>query len=103
MTVSSKAQLMTKPSATDIYEYLTALIKQATKSYLMQEHISLDIEQLPIDLRFSPQSSLGDYSMPVVPWARKDRLGRAPLSIAEHLAEAVREIQDPFIQEIAVT
>src|SRR6266513_5999249 len=103
MTVSSKAQLMTKPSATDIYEYLTALIKQATKSYLMQEHISLDIEQLPIDLRFSAQSSFGDYSMPVMPWASKNKLGRPPLSIAEALAEVLREMQDSAIDEITVT
>ena len=75
MTVNSKAQLMTKSSATDIYEYLTTLIKQATKSYLIQEQLSLDIEELPIDLRFSAQSSFGDYSMPVMPWASKNKLG----------------------------
>jgi arginyl-tRNA synthetase len=103
MTASSKAQLMTKPSATDIYEYLTALIKQTTNSYLIQEHISLDIEELPIDLRFSAQSSFGDYSMPVMPWASKNKLGRPPLSIAEQLADALREVQDPFIDEITVT
>ena len=88
MTASSKAQLMTKSSATDIYEYLTTLIKQATKSYLIREQISLDIEELPIDLRFSAQSSFGDYSMPVMPWASKNKLGRPPLSIAEQLASA---------------
>jgi arginyl-tRNA synthetase len=103
MTASSKAQLMTKPSATDIYEYLTALIKQTTKSYLIQEHISLDIEELPIDLRFSAQISFGDYSMPVMPWASKNKLGRPPLSIAEQLADALREVHDPFIDEITVT
>jgi len=103
MTVSSKAQLMTKSSATDIYEYLTTLIKQATKSYLIQEQISLDIEELPIDLRFSAQSSFGDYSMPVMPWASKNKLGRPPLSIAEQLAEALRQIHDPIIDEITVT
>jgi arginyl-tRNA synthetase len=94
---------MTKPSETDIYAYLTTLIKQATKSYLMREHISLDIEELPIDLRFSAQSSFGDYSMPVMPWASKNRLGRPPLSIAGQLADALREIQDPFLDEITVT
>jgi len=103
MTVSSKAQLMTKSSATDIYEYLTTLIKQATKSYLIQEQISLDIEELPIDLRFSAQSSFGDYSIPVMPWASKNKLGRPPLSIAEQLAEALRQIHDPIIDEITVT
>ena len=94
---------MTKPSATDTYEYLKALIKQTTKSYLIREHISLDIEELPIDLRFSAQSSFGDYSMPVMPWAGKNKLGRPPLSIAEQLADALREVHDPFIDEITVT
>ena len=103
MTVSSKAQPMTKPSATDIYEKLTTLIIQTTKSYLIQEHISLDIEELPIDLRFSAQSSFGDYSMPVMPWASKNKLGRTPLLIAEQLADALREVHDPFIDEITVT
>lgn len=103
MTASSKAQLMTKSSATDIYEYLTTLIKQATKSYLIREQISLDIEDLPIDLRFSAQSSFGDYSMPVMPWASKNKLGRPPLSIAEQLANVLREVHDPIIDEITVT
>ena len=103
MTLSSKAQLMTKSSPTDIYEYLTTLIKQATKSYLIQEQISLDIEELPIDLRFSAQSSFGDYSMPVMPWASKNKLGRPPLTIAEQLAEVLCQIHDPIIDEITVT
>ena len=88
MTASSKAQLMTKSSATDIYEYLINLIKQITKTYLAREQIALDIEELPIDLQFSAQSSFGDYSMPVMPWASKNKLGRPPLSIAERLADA---------------
>ncbi len=103
MTTSSKAQLMTKSSATDIYEYLTTLIEQATKSFLVREQISLDIEELPIDLRFSAQSSFGDYSMPVMPWASKNKLGRPPLSIAEQLANVLREVHDPIIDEITVT
>ena len=103
MTVSSKAELMMKPSATDIYEYLSALIKQATKSYLIREKISLDIDELPIDLRFSAQSSFGDYSMPVMTWASKNKLGRPPLSIAEQLAEELREAHDPYLDEVTVT
>jgi arginyl-tRNA synthetase len=94
---------MTKPTATDINAYLTTLIKQVTKSYLIREHISLDIEELSIDLRFSAQSSFGDYSMPVMPWASKNKLGRPPLSISEQLADALREVHDPFIDEITVT
>src|SRR3974390_2823378 len=103
MTVSSKAQPMTKPSATDIYEKLTTLIKQAIKTYLQREQIALDIEELTIDLRFSAQSSFGDYSMPVMPWASKNKLGRPPLSIAEQLADALRQVRDPIIDEITVT
>jgi arginyl-tRNA synthetase len=101
MTASSKVQLMTKSSATDIYEYLTALIKQANRTYLAQEQLDFNIEELPIDLRFSAQSSFGDYSMPVMPWASK--LGRSPLLIAEQLADALREIQDSALEEITVT
>jgi arginyl-tRNA synthetase len=101
--MTAKAQLMTKSSATDIYEYLINLMKQATKTYLAREQISLDIEELPIDLRFSAQSSFGDYSMPVMPWASKNMLGRPPLSIAEQLADVLREIHDSAIEEITVT
>ncbi len=94
---------MTKSSATDIYQYLINLIKQATKTYLAQEQIYFDIEELPIDLRPSAQSSFGDYSMPVMPWAAKNKLGGKPLSIAESLAEVLREMHDPAIDEITVT
>ncbi|MBO0782635.1 MAG: hypothetical protein J2P37_27795, partial [Ktedonobacteraceae bacterium] len=55
----------------DFYDYLTGLVKQAVATYLQQEQIDFDIEQLPIDLRFSAQSSFGDYSMPVMAWASK--------------------------------
>ena len=103
MTVSSKAELMMKPSATDIYDYLSALIKEATKSYLIREQLSLNIDELAIDLRFSAQSSFGDYSMPVMPWASKNKLGRPPLSIAEQLAKELNEAHDPYIDEITVT
>src|SRR6516162_6865244 len=99
MIVSSKAELMMKPSASDIYDYLLTLIKQATKSYLIREPISLDIEELPFDVRFSAQSSFGDYSMPVMPWAGKNKVGRPPLSIAEALAGVLREMNDPAIDE----
>ena len=103
MTVSSKAQLMTNTSATDIYEYLTTLIKKATSFYIKREQIALDIEELPIDLRFSAQSSFGDYSIPIMAWSSKNKLGRPPLLIAEKLADEIRSIQDPIIDEITVT
>jgi arginyl-tRNA synthetase len=103
MTTNSKAQLMTKPSATDIYEYLSTLIKQATRIYLAQEQLSFDIEELPVDLRFSAQSRFGDYSMPVMPWAGKKKLGPDPLPIAEALAGVLREMNNPVIDEITIT
>ena len=103
MTVSSKAQLMTNTSAKDIYEYLTTLIKQATGTYLKREQIALNVEELPIDLRFSAQSSFGDYSIPIMAWSSKNKLGRPPLLIAEQLAEEIRATQDPSIDEITVT
>ncbi|MGZ3624074.1 MAG: arginine--tRNA ligase [Ktedonobacteraceae bacterium] len=103
MTVSSKAQLMTDTSAKDIYEYLTTLIKQATGTYLKREQIALNVEELPIDLRFSAQSSFGDYSIPIMAWSSKNKLGRPPLLIAEQLAGEIRATQDPSIDEITVT
>jgi arginyl-tRNA synthetase len=103
MTETSRAEHMTKSLAKDIHEYLTTLIKQATRIYLASEQINFDIEDLPIDLRFSAQSSFGDYSMPVMPWASKNTLGRPPLSIAESLANVLHEIHDPAIEEITVT
>src|SRR6266852_1460992 len=101
MTATSKAKHMEKSSAEDIHAYLITLIKQATQTYLTREQIPLDVEQLPVDLRFSAQSSFGDYSMPVMSWANK--LTRPPLSIAEALAAALQEMQDPAIEEITVT
>src|SRR5438132_12336697 len=101
MTATSKAQHMTQSSAEDIHAYLTRLIKQATQTYRTREQIPFDVEQLPGDLRFSAQSSFGDYSMPVMSWANK--LTRPPLSIAEALAVVLRDINDPAIEEITVT
>src|SRR5713226_10758181 len=103
MTETSRAEHMTKSLAKDIHEYLNTLIKQATRIYLASEQINYDIENLPIDLRFSAQSSFGDYSMPVMPWASKNALGRPPLSIAESLANVLREMNDQAIEEITVT
>ncbi len=59
--------------------------------------------QLAIDLRFSAQASFGDYSMPVMPWAAKNKLGRPPLPIAETLAAILGEMNSAAIQEITVT
>jgi arginyl-tRNA synthetase len=103
MTTTSEALHMATTTPRDLYEYLTAFIKQAVSTYLVQEQIDIDIEQLPIDLRFSAQASFGDFSMPVMPWGSKNKLARKPLPLAEALAAILREMQVPAIQEITVT
>ncbi|WP_165423772.1 arginine--tRNA ligase [Ktedonosporobacter rubrisoli] len=103
MTAHSEVQPMAASQTEDIYEYLTLLVKQAIRTYLEKEQIEFDIEQLPIDLRFSAQASFGDYSMPVMSWAGKKRLGRPPLPIAEALANILRTLNSSAIQEITVT
>ncbi|MBE3559951.1 MAG: arginine--tRNA ligase [Ktedonobacteraceae bacterium] len=97
----------------DFYDYLTGLVKQAVRAYLAQEKLSFDIEQLPIDLRFSAQSSFGDYSLPVMAWVGKNRLGaawaaknekgRSPIQLAEALVAILREAQPSAIQEVTAT
>src|SRR6266700_540805 len=103
MTTTSKAGYMAEAQPRDLHEYLTTFVKQAITSYLAQEKIDFDIEQLPIDLRFSAQASFGDYSMPVMPWAGKNKLGRSPLPMAEALATILRDMHIPAIAEITVT
>ena len=90
MTVPSEAKQTNETTPKDFHEYLTGLIKQAVTAYLAQEKIQFDAEQLPIDLRFSAQSSFGDYSMPIMSWAGKNKLGRPPLPVAEALATILR-------------
>src|SRR6266568_6357702 len=103
MTTTSKAEYMAEAQPRDLHEYLTTFVKQAITSYLAQEKIDFDIAQLPIDLRFSAQSSFGDYSMPVMAWASKNKLGRPPLKIAEALATILRDTHTDAIQEVTVT
>lgn len=103
MTTTSGALHMAEATPRDLHEYLTTFIKQAVTTYLAQEQIDFDIEQLPIDLRFSAQASFGDYSMPVMPWGGKHKLARRPLPLAEALATILRDMQIPAIQEITVT
>src|SRR5712692_6600431 len=103
MSITSQAQETAESRPKDLYEYLTELIKQATRTYLAQEQIDFNVEQLPIDLRFSAQSSFGDYSMPVMSWAGKNKLGRPPLSIAEALATVLRNMGISAIEEITAT
>lgn len=103
MTVTSEAQHMSESAHKDFHDYLTALIKQATRTYLAQEQIQFDIEQLPMDLRFSAQSSFGDYSMPVMSWAGKNKLGRPLPQMAEVLTTILRDMRPSAIAEITVT
>ncbi len=103
MTIINKEQLMAEATPRDLHEYLSTFIQQALTTYLAQEEIAFDIEQLPIDLRFSAQASFGDYSMPVMPWASKNKLARQPMLIAEALATILRDMAIPAIQEITVT
>src|SRR5690242_12615233 len=102
MTVTSEAQNMSESAPKDFYDYLTALIKKAATIYLAQEEISFDAENLPIDLRFSAQSSFGDYSMPVMGWS-KNKLGRPPLQIAEALTSILQEMSSSAIESITAT
>jgi arginyl-tRNA synthetase len=102
MTVISEAQYMSESAAKDFYDYLTALVKRAVATYLTREEIAFDIEKLPIDLRFSAQSSFGDYSMPAMGWS-KNKLGRPPLQIAEALTAILKDMQPAAIEEITAT
>jgi len=102
MTVTSEAQNMSESAPRDFYDYLTALIKQAVTIYLAREEIQFDIEKLPIDLRFSAQSSFGDYSVPIMSWS-KNKLGRPPLQIAEALTTILQDMHPTSIQEITAT
>src|SRR5690242_15478892 len=100
MTIVNEAHFMTEPVAQDFQEYLTTRIRAAIKTYLEHEHIAFDGEQLPIDLRPSAQASFGDYSMPVMPWAGKNKLGRPPLQIAEALKAVLADMRISEMQEI---
>lgn len=103
MTISNEISSVSPTEPQDIQTYLVRLIREAAKSYLAQQELSLEIEQLPIDLRFSAQASFGDYSMPVMAWSAKNKLARPPMVIAEALAGILRETHNPLIDEITVT
>ena len=103
MTISNTIQHTTGAEPMDIQEYLTGLVRETLKSYLVREGLEVGPEQLPIDLRFSAQASFGDYSMPVMAWSAKNKLGRPPMVIAEALSELLRAARNPLIDEITVT
>ena len=87
----------------DLYEYLVSLVKQAAATYIAQEEISCDVEQLPISLGFSAQASFGDYSVPLMSWAAKNKLGKPPMGIGEGLTVILRGLKPQGIEEITVT
>ncbi|HXR64806.1 MAG TPA: arginine--tRNA ligase [Ktedonobacteraceae bacterium] len=103
MTISKDVQHMADAAAQDMQTYLTGLIQEAMRRYLAQEGLTIAVEQLPIVLGFSAQASFGDYSMPVMPWSGKNKLGRPPMAIAEALATLLREAHNPVIAEVTVT
>lgn len=103
MTIVSKDQDVSEMASRDLHDYLIDLIKQTSAAYIAREQIDFAVDQLPVDLRFSAQASFGDYSMPVMPWASKNKLGRPPMQIAEALADTLREMNSAIIQEITVT
>ncbi len=92
-----------KPAPQDLHDYLVGLVKEAATAYLAREQVSLDVANLPIDLRFSAQSSFGDYSMPVMAWAARDKLARPPLPIAEALANILRAHGIPALEDVTAT
>ncbi|MDQ2714496.1 MAG: arginine--tRNA ligase [Chloroflexota bacterium] len=103
MTTTSETQQTADAPAKDLYDYLVERIKQAAAAYITQEHIDCDSAQLPIHLDFSAQASFGDYSLPLMAWAGKKKLGRSSMVIAEALAATIRAMHDAGIQEITVT
>jgi arginyl-tRNA synthetase len=103
MSVSNKAEPVSITTANDFQAYFTRLIQQAIATYLTQEQIAFEAVQLPIDLRFSAQSSFGDYSVPVMRWAGKNVLGRPPLQIAESLAAILNGMHVAILQEVTAT
>jgi len=103
MSITSEKQQTSESDAKDLNAYLTMLVKQATLTYLAQEQLRIDIEQLPINVGFSAQASFGDYSVPLMSWAGKNKLGRSPMTIAEALASIIRNMAIPDIDEVTAT
>lgn len=101
MSITSQAEETANVIPGDIYEYLVSLTRQATATYLAQEGIDVELEQLPINLAFSAQASFGDYSIPLMKWAKP--LKRSPAAIAQGIAAILQEMQAPAIAEISVT
>src|SRR5579875_956347 len=103
MSITSQEQETAETQPEDLYEYLVRIIQQAVRTYLAQEQIDFDVEQLPFNLGFSAQASFGDYSMPVMSWAGKNKLGRPPMAIAEALATLLNAMPIPAIEAVTAT
>src|SRR5579859_2399524 len=103
MSITSQAEETANVIPGDIYDYLVSLTRQATATYLAQEGIAVELEQLPINLSFSANASFGDYSIPLMSWASKNKLGRRPMDIAHGLAAILHDMQPVGIAEISVT
>src|SRR6202790_1097204 len=101
MSITSQAEETANVIPTDLYDYLVSLTRQATATYLAQEGIAIELEQLPINLNFSAQPSFGDYSIPLMSWAKK--LSRSPMVIAHGIAAILQDMHAPDIAEISVT
>ncbi len=101
MSITSQAEDTANGIPGDIYEYLVSLTRQATATYLAQEGIAVELEQLPINLAFSASASFGDYSIPLQKWAKA--LKRSPMDIAKGIAAILQDMQAPAIAEISVT
>src|SRR5579859_5044486 len=101
MSITSQAEETANVIPGDIYDYLVSLTRQATATYLAQEGIAIELEQLPINLSFSANASFGDYSVPLMSWAKI--LKRPPVAIAQSIAAILQDMQAPAIAEISVT
>ncbi len=86
----------------DLVERLTDLLRAAAAAYIADEGLSADVATLPFDVRPTTQASFGDYGMPLMPWAGKNRLDKPPMLIAEAVAERLRAANHPIIREVSV-
>lgn len=89
-------------SQRDLIERLTDLLRVAAAAYIRDEGLDADAEALPFDVRPTAQASFGDYGMPLMPWAAKNRLGRPPMQIAEGIAERLRGAKSAIVREVSV-
>src|SRR6185312_1470404 len=86
----------------DLIERLADLLHTAAAAYIRAEGLEADVATLTFDVRPAAQASFGDYGMPLMSWAGKQRLGRPPMQIAEGVAERLRAAHSPIIREVSV-